>query len=331
MKFKTKKILSTEKGFSLVEIIVVLSIMSILSAITIPSFFSSMKRNRFEEMKAILNQYASECLEKYRQNENIANVQPDSFQGNQKIKNIGYKFKNNPRCKKLFVVPINKDDKSLFEFGFYIGSQTGKLLTYGLPSSKNQDALDMCYSWAGKNCNNNGAIVTLNNLENLEKKKKTCFENFLSYRSSGNNGEFFTWDEVSKRCTKSIYIVDGYIYESEDEFDSMNENLSCLKWLSNKENNKYTGQAKFSSCGSNTYFFYNGVDVGSRVNMDYEIIQNKLKKCETAIERKRKSNFSGSFFFENGKVPKGCEKVWICNKIIYKSEDEFNKTTCGAS
>ena len=330
MTLKTKKILFTEKGFSLVEIIVVLSIMSILSAITIPSFLSGMKRNRFEEMKAILNQYASECLEKYRQNENINNVKPDSFQGNQKIKNIGYKFKNNT-CTKLFVVPINNNDKSLFEFGFYIGSQTGKFLAYGMPSSKDQDALDMCYSWAGNNCNKNGAIVTFNNLENLEKKKKTCFDNFLSNRSSGNNGEFFTWDEASNRCTKSIYVVDGYIYESEDEFDSMNENLSCLKWLSNKENNKYTGQAKFSDCGSNTYFFYNGIDMGSRVNMDYEIIQNKLKICETAIERKRNSNFSGPFFFQNGNVPKGCEKVWICKKIIYKSEDDFKKTTCGAT
>ena len=331
MNLKTKKILFAEKGFSLVEIIVVLSIISILSAITIPSFFSGIKRNKFEEMKAILNQYASECLEKYRQNENIENIKPDSFQGNQKIKNIGYKFKNNPNCKKLFVVPINNDDESLFEFGFYVGSQSGKLLTYGLPSSKNQDALDMCYSWAGKNCNNNAAIVTFNKLENLEKKKKTCFDNFLSNRRSGNNGEFFTWDETSNRCTKSIYIVDGYIYESEDEFDSMNANLSCLKWLSNKENNKYTGQANFSSCGSNTYFFYNGIDMGSQVNMDYEIIQNKLKICETAIERKRNSNFSGPFFFQNGKVPKGCEKVWICKKIIYKSEDDFKKTTCGAT
>ena len=331
MNLKTKKILFTEKGFSLVEIIVVLSIMSILSAITIPSYFSGMKRNRFEEMKAILNQYASECLEKYRQNENIENVKPDSFRGNQKIKNIGYKFKNNPNCKELFVAPVNNDDDSLFEFGFYIGSQTGKLLTYGLPSSKNQDALDMCYSWAGENCNNKNAIVTLNSLENLEKKKKACFDNFLSNRSSGNNGEFFTWDEASNRCTKSIYIVDGYIYESEDEFDSMNANLSCLEWLSNKENNKYTGKAKFSSCGSNTYFFYNGIDMGSRVNMDYEIIQDELKNCATAIEKKRNSNFSGPFFFQNGNAPKGCEKVWICKKIIYKSEKEFNKTTCGAT
>ena len=54
MKLKTNKKFLTEKGFSLVEIIVVLSIMSILSALTIPSFFSSMKRNRFERERPFL-------------------------------------------------------------------------------------------------------------------------------------------------------------------------------------------------------------------------------------------------------------------------------------
>ena len=56
-----------------------------------------------------------------------------------------------------------------------------------------------------------------------------------------------------------------------------------------------------------------------------EVSQNKLKICETAIERKRNSNFSGPFFFQNGNVPKGCEKVWICKKIIYKSKDGLVK------
>ena len=60
--------------------------------------------------------------------------------------------------------------------------------------------------------------------------------------------------------------------------------------------------------------------------MDYEILQNNIKICETAIERKRQNNFSGPFFFQNGKAPKGCEKVWICNKVIYKSENDFNNS-----
>ena len=80
------------------------------------------------------------------------------FQGDQKIINTGYKFSDNPNCSELFVEPINTDDESLFKFGFYIGAQTGKFLSYGEPPSGIKDSLDMCYSWAGSNCNNKNEI-----------------------------------------------------------------------------------------------------------------------------------------------------------------------------
>jgi len=328
MKLSIKKISSYEKGFSLIEVIVVLSVISILSALTLPTYFSGIKKNKFEEMKGILNQYASQCLEKFRNVDDISNVLPDSFQGDQKIKNTGFKFSDEPNCSELFVEPINNDDGSLFKFGFYIGSQTGSFLPFGEPSSESQDSLDMCYSWAGSNCNNSDQILAFENIEKLEKEKNICIDNFLISRNNGTNGELVSWDDESNSCSKTIYIVDGYIYESEDEFDEMNAQLSCLKWLKNKESDQFTGKAKFSDCGSNAYFFYNGIDVGSRVNMDYEILQNNIKICETAIERKRKSNFSGPFFFQDGNAPKGCEKVWICNKVIYKTEEDYNNSEC---
>tara|TARA_Y200000002_G_scaffold339705_1_gene309838 strand:- start:10921 stop:11916 length:996 start_codon:yes stop_codon:yes gene_type:complete len=330
MNLSIKKISINEKGFTLIEVIVVLAIISILSAVTFPSFFLGLKKNKFEEMKAILNQYASQCLEKYRQNEKIRKVLPDSFQGDQKIINTGYKFSDNPNCSELFVEPINTDDESLFKFGFYIGPQTGKFLSYGEPSSGIKDSLDMCYSWAGSNCNNKNKIKAFRNLEKMEREKTKCINTFLSSRNNGTNGALVTWDDEFNSCSKIVYIVDGYIYESEDEFDLMNAELSCQKWISNKENDKFTGKAKYSDCGSKSYFFYNGIEVGSRVNMDYEILKKDLKICETAIERKRINNFSGPFFFNNGKAPKGCEKVWICQKVIYKTEDAFNNSACGA-
>ena len=59
---------------------------------------------------------------------------------------------------------------------------------------------------------------------------------------------------MNNSCSKTD-IVDGYIYESEDEFDEMNAQLSCLKWLKNKESDQFTGKAKIHDCGSNAYFF----------------------------------------------------------------------------
>ena len=43
------------------------------------------------------------------------------------------------------------------------------------------------------------------------------------------------------------------------------------------------------------------------------------------------NNYSGLFFFQEGNAPKDCEKVWICEKVIYKTEDEFNNSSCGSS
>ena len=80
----------------------------------------------------------------------------------------------------------------------------------------------------------------------------------------------------SNSCSKTIYIVDGYIYESEDEFDEMNAQLSCLE---NKERD-YLLERQNSVIVDQMLFFYNGIDVGSRVNMDYEILQNNIKICE---------------------------------------------------
>ena len=60
-------------------------------------------------------------------------------------------------------------------------------------------------------------------------------------------------------------------------------------------------------------------------------LQKELKECETTIESKRKNNYSGAFFFQGGNAPKDCGKVWICEKVIYKTEDEFNNTSCSSS
>ena len=326
---KSKNV-SSAKGFTLIEIIVVLSVISIISAVTLPAFISGIKKNRYQEMKALLNQYAAECLEKYRLTENINNQLPDSFQGDKKIKHTGYKFSENPSCTKLFVEPISKDDKLFFKFGFFIGSQTGKLLTYGAPLN-NADAIELCYSWAGNNCNNPSKINDFNISENTEMAKKICIENFLTNRNNGIDGQFVTWDDDLNSCSKDIFIVDGYIYESEEDFDEMNASLSCLNWLNNRKEIKFTGSAEFNDCGSNTLYFFEGDEVGSEVDMDYEILQKQLKICATTLENKRKNNYSGLFFFQEGNAPKDCEKVWICEKVIYKTEDEFNNSSCSSS
>ena len=53
-------------GFTLTELIVVVAALAALASFSIPNLFNSIKLNRIEEAKALMNSYASDCLGQYR-------------------------------------------------------------------------------------------------------------------------------------------------------------------------------------------------------------------------------------------------------------------------
>ena len=53
-------------GFTLIELVIVIAGLAALASFSIPSFLNSIKLNKIEEAKAIMNAYASDCLGKYR-------------------------------------------------------------------------------------------------------------------------------------------------------------------------------------------------------------------------------------------------------------------------
>ena len=48
-------------GFTLIELVVVIAGLAALASFSIPSFLNSIKLNKIEEAKAIMNAYASDC------------------------------------------------------------------------------------------------------------------------------------------------------------------------------------------------------------------------------------------------------------------------------
>ena len=54
------------EAFTIVELIIVIAGLSALASFSIPSFLNTVKLNKIEEAKAIMNAYASDCLAKYR-------------------------------------------------------------------------------------------------------------------------------------------------------------------------------------------------------------------------------------------------------------------------
>ena len=57
---------NSNSGFTLIELVIVIAGLAALGSFTFPNILSSLKLNKIEEAKAIMNGYAADCLGKYR-------------------------------------------------------------------------------------------------------------------------------------------------------------------------------------------------------------------------------------------------------------------------
>ena len=113
-----------DKGFTLTELIVVVAGLATLASISIPRFQDTLKLNRVEEVKALLNSYASDCLRKTRTYEGndlttyLSKNGPEGLDGD-KLSTLGYKFDSGKiNCNNIGVSPNNEKDKSLSPWSF---------------------------------------------------------------------------------------------------------------------------------------------------------------------------------------------------------------------
>ena len=105
------------RGFTLLELVVVLAGLSILSSLAIPNIAKIFDFNNIDEAKALLNTAAADCLQKERLESNIdrGNIDSNILSSN-RLKSIGYKIDPEAnKCSYLKITPINSKDKFRFE------------------------------------------------------------------------------------------------------------------------------------------------------------------------------------------------------------------------
>ena len=329
-----------DEGFSLVELIAVIAILSALGSITIPNVLTSIKLSKIDEAKALMNSYAADCLSKFRFSSSaseFAKETPENY-SDERLSAIGYKTtKSKNKCTHLAIEPISKKDDLLFALDFRIDENTGKVLKTAVPAD-NIRSLNSCKGWAGENCGaSEEQKAEWARLAALAKAKSECGKKFLDWKNVPNSGSFNRWDDLANTCSKLTWVFEGRIVGSKEAFDEARKvkyGELCEQWEKKTSLARTTGgplpkdaEAK-KYCAGREYWFFEGTDQGSKLKMEEAITKKQIRVCDQNKEKARKRGHSK--IYPGVKGPGTCgTTVWMCGGKILTTEAAWKKTTCG--
>jgi len=332
-----------QQGFTLVELVVVLAGIAALGAFTIPSVLNTIKLNRIEEAKALMNSFAADCLGKYRISTDpvkFFNEAVPSDLDNEKLLTLGYQVDGSKsKCSLTAIKPADKEDDFLYALDFRISSE-GQVLKTATPSN-NPAALTSCKGWAGKNCGLSEAQkAEFARLEALAKAKAVCISNYQNWLGKGSSGESVTWDSNKENCSKQVFAFEGTPVASQEAIDEALKakyGRACEDWrLSKISNTTYVSpggnpESKNPECGGVQYWFHTGQQYTNKANWTER--DNTLKKqaCDANRIQLLGQNKSGKHTYGPTPGPDPCGKVvWLCNGQELATEADYKTTSCGA-
>ena len=325
-------------GFTIIELVVVIAGLAALASFSIPSFLNSIKLNKIEEAKAIMNAYASDCLAKYRISTDLAdfieNAAPDQID-NMKLSTLSYQIDGDKnKCSHVAIKPINEKEKDTFAFDFRMSSD-GQILKTGTPSD-NPRFLNSCRGWAGKNCGLSEAQkAEFARLAALAKAESECISNYNKWLADGSSGESTSWDKDNESCTRKVFAFEGIPVNSLEAVDQALKakyGRACEEWRAGKRSTispNGNPETKDPECGGIQYWYHSGNEFTTKA--DWTEYDNKIKEqaCikdrSDALSQKKK----GKYTYGPTPGPDPCGKVvWLCNGAEYNSESDYNATTC---
>lgn len=316
-------------GFSLVELAIVVSILAIFSALSVPSILTWLKTAKIDEAKSLVSAAASDCLSQLRQGNEMVNSSPNSSViSDERLESSGYKIDKQKRKCSLFMITPIAEDNFLYTLGFNIVGD-GRIIKVAIPA-KDLRSLSSCKSWAGENCGITPEMqAELDRLAAIEKAKKECNDKFFEWINQKKSGSNNRWDDESNSCTKQTWSFEGTIQSSEEAFKAAREaklGKICSQRLVDKASEKFDGLFQDEDCGIGTYFFL-GEDLNTDDSTIYDAKRREYEEaqCSAAEQAWLSSAKDGAF-----PTPPGlsCTAKWKCNSQIFLDQASYESSAC---
>lgn len=339
----SKSNIKNNSGFTIVELIVVVLGLAALSSITIPNVIKYAKSNKLEEVKALMNSYAADCLINYRTADDkekaLTEYEPDQL-NSERLESLNYQIDGDKKkCKHVKIKPLNENEKDLFGFDFQMYKLNGdiKLVkTAEPPLSLKDEYMNLCKSWGGCGLSAEQE-AKIARYKALEEAQDACDTNYYAWIGADSSGEYTAWDRDTGSCSRSVWAFEGNLVSGPTALEKLrNEKYGeeCLQWRKDKRDSLFTDegpQTLSPSCGGINYWFHSGTDFTTKAAWtEYD---NKKKK--TACEKDRTDALNAG---ENGKYtigpeggPSPCgEVVWICNGDAYGTKSDYETSSCSS-
>ena len=331
------------KGFTILELVAVLAVLSSLTAISIPNIQRWVNLSRIDESKAKVNTAISDCLFSLREGKDMTVTKPsEQIISDKNISSVGYKIKSGAdNCDDFMIEPTSNTENFLYSIGFRT-SELGVITKYAFPAN-DKGSLASCERWAGSNCGVTAEQqAEWDRLAKIAADKKKCNDDFNDWLRntppSGGSGSNNRWDDSNNTCSLKTWAFEGVIQSDEAGFNAAQKAKLGEICIANKQKKKdakvLEGPVTVESCGDTEYYFCTGEEFTTKAQFDTCVANNAEAKCLSDREAARKSGHTGQYGPIAG--PGKCsEIVYMCDEgegnIEYKDKILYIGTTyCGS-
>ncbi len=339
---------NSDKGYSLIELSVVVAVLATLGSLAIPNILDTLKLNRIEEAKALMNSYAAECLGNYRtmSTEDFSKSSPSSFSA-ERLETLGYSVEKDANtCVNLGIIPTANigeaggggaagGENTLYAMGFTIRSSNGQITKRATPAT-NQSSLKSCRAWAGNACGATEAQkAEWARLAQLDKDKQNCDTAAAEFATAKNSGATVVWDINAQSCTKTAWYFEGQRATSEQgmkDMETAKYGLLCTQWQSEqqaKDPPTTAGPLTKKECGNRKFYFFEGINVGTEAAFEEKKRQAAILHCNLERDKAIKNRYSGLYKGVIGAPGECSVDVWMCDGNLMGDKQAYQDSKCG--